>query len=68
MLEIPYWIEGEVPAHPIDIRGIAGRVPNGFETGAGCTIAVFWVADLYQQWLQANDEGRRKRIKEDTLE
>lgn len=34
-LEIPYWIEGEAPERPIDICGIAGKVPKGF-VGADC--------------------------------
>lgn len=46
MLEIPYWIEGVVPARPIDIWGKAGSVPNGFVTGAACATMVLWVEDL----------------------
>lgn len=46
--EIPYWIEGAVPERPIDIWGIAGRVPNGLLTGSACATAELWGADLIQ--------------------
>lgn len=47
MLDIPYWTAGADPPRPIDIWGIAGSVPNGFEAGTtGCTTAGLWVADL----------------------
>ena len=46
MLEIPYWMDGEVPALPIDIWGIAGRVPKGFVTATGCATAEIWLEEL----------------------
>lgn len=44
-LDIPYWTKGEnFPLWPIDICGIAGRVPNGFVRGCGVVAIVFyWV-------------------------
>lgn len=52
MLEIPYWIEGEVPTRPIDIWGKAGSVPNGFVTGAACTAIELCVEDLSNKKIQ----------------
>lgn len=48
MLDIPYWIDGEAPVLPIDIWGIAGRVPKGFVTATGCATADIWFAELWQ--------------------
>lgn len=57
MVEIPYWTEGEEPARPIDIWGIAGSVPNGFVTGAGCMTILEWVAEP----LHENYGGQKNR-------
>lgn len=51
-LEIPYWIDGAVPAWPTDIWGKAGSVPNGFKIGADCTTAGLWVEDLINKRAQ----------------